>query len=286
MPQAYQGGPPTLRNFRQISVARIAVFNQKGGVGKTTTTLNLAAAIAAHGGMSLAIDLDPQAHLSAIAGATARTADTSIYAFYRDARALSALAVDSPLGWPIVPAHIELAKVDTQFGKGPNVLNRLRGGLARDRLGETGCVLIDCCPMLGVLSLSAIFAADRVLVPVSADYLAVKAALQVDRTLNALQRVVGRRIERLYVITRFDGRRRMSWDILESFKSRFGAELAECRISENVSIAESPFSDQDVFAHAPSSRGAADYGALFEELEVSGFLGASAVARDALAAVA
>ena len=105
--------------------------------------------------------------------------------------------------------------------------------------------------MLGVLSLSAIFAADRVLVPVSADYLAVKGAMQVDRTLNALQRVVGRRIERRYVITRFDGRRKMSWDILETFRGRFGADLAECRISENVSIAESPFSDRDVFAHAP-----------------------------------
>jgi chromosome partitioning protein len=110
--------------------------------------------------------------------------------------------------------------------------------------------------------------------------------LQVDRTLNALQRVVGRRIERRYVITRFDARRRMSWDILATFKARFGPDLAECRISENVSIAESPFSERDVFAHAPASRGAADYGALYEELESSGFLGASPMAGNALAAVA
>jgi len=270
-------------------MARIAVFNQKGGVGKTTTTLNLAAAIAARGGLPVAIDLDPQAHLSAIAAAQPRTADGSIYAFYRDGRPLSGLAVDSPLGWPVIPAHIELAKVDTQFGKGPNVLNRLRAGLARDGLGESGCVLIDCCPMLGVLSLSAIFAAERVLVPVSADYLAVKGALQVERTLNALSRVVGRRIGRRYVITRFDGRRKMSWDILATFKARFGEELAESRISENVSIAESPFSERDVFAHAPASRGAADYAALFEELESTGFLGGVPAAREpreALAAVA
>jgi chromosome partitioning protein len=254
-------------------VARIAVFNQKGGVGKTTTTLNLAAAVAARGAMPLAIDLDPQGHLSAIAGATAPSAEASIYAFYRDTRSLAALAVVTPLGWPIIPAHMELAKVDTQFGKGPNILNRLRNGMVRDRLGEAGCVLIDCCPMLGVLSLSAILAADRVLVPVSADFLAVKGALQAERTLNALQRVVGHRIERRYVITRFDGRRKMSWDILETFRAKFGADLAESRISENVSIAESPFSDRDVFSHAPASRGAADYGALFEELEACGFLG-------------
>lgn len=267
-------------------MARIAVFNQKGGVGKTTTALNLAAAIAARGGMPLAIDLDPQGHLSAITRTVPPAAEASVYGFYRDARPLSGLVVDSPLGWPVIPAHLELAKVDTQFGKGPNILNRLRAGLARDGLGEAGCVLIDCCPMLGVLSLSAIFAAERVLVPVSADYLAVKGALQVDKTLNALARVVGRRIERRYVITRFDGRRRMSWDILETFKARFGAELAESRIAENVSIAESPFSERDVFAHAPSSRGAADYTALFEELEAIGFLGSAPAAREPLAAVA
>jgi chromosome partitioning protein len=95
----------------------------------------------------------------------------------------------------------------------------------------------------------------------------------VERTLNALQRVLGRRMDRRYVITRFDGRRKMSWDILETFKQRFGADLCESRIAETVSIAESPYNGQDVFAHAPSSRGAADYRALFEELEAAGFFG-------------
>jgi chromosome partitioning protein len=268
-------------------MARIAVFNQKGGVGKTTTALNLTASLAARGHLPIAIDLDPQAHLSAIACKGPLGVDGSIYAFYRDGRPLAELAVRSRAGWTIIPAHIELAKVDTRFGKGPNVLGRLRAGLARDELCSARAVVIDCCPMLGVLSLSAIFAADRVLVPVSADYLAVKGALQVDWTLNALARVVGKRIERRYVITRFDGRRKMSWDILSTLRARFGAELAESRISENVSIAESPYNDEDVFAHAPASRGAADYAALFEELEQSGFFIAEEVpAAEPLVAVA
>jgi len=187
-------------------------------------------------------------------------------------------------GWDAVGAHLELAKVDTQFGKGPNILNRLRHGLARESLAGRRPVVIDCSPMLGVLSLSAIFAADRVLIPVSADYLAVKGALQVERTLDALQRVLGRRVARRYLITRFDGRRKMSWDILETLKARFGADLCESRISENVGIAESPYAGKDVFGHAPGGRGAADYRALFEELTQCGFLDVGVELREPAAA--
>ena len=252
-------------------MACIAVFNQKGGVGKTTTALNLVGAMAHAGQSPLALDLDPQSHLSGISGVTAQ-ADESVYAFYRDNRSLAALVQSTTLGWDLIPAHVELSKVDSQYGKGPNVLNRLRLGIARDNLNGLRPVVIDCCPQLGVLSLSAIFAAQRVLIPVSTDYLAVKGAQQVARTLDALGPVLRRRIERRYVLTRFDGRRKMSWDILESFKQRFGADLCESRIAENVSIAESPYASKDVFSHAPSSRGAADYAALFEELTLCGFL--------------
>ena len=251
---------------------RIAVFNQKGGVGKTTTALNLVAAMARAGEHPLAIDLDPQAHLSAIGGAAAENADASIYAFFRDSRPLAELVRFTGGGWGMIPAHLELSKVDTQYGKGPNILNRLKTGLIKENLNGVRPVIVDCCPVLGVLSLSAIFAADKVIIPVSADYLAVKGAMQVEKTLRALEPVLKRRIDRRFVVTRFDGRRKMSWDIYNTFRARLGEELCETRISESVSLAESPFKEKDVFQHAPGSRGALDYQALFDELKSIGFL--------------
>jgi len=125
--------------------------------------------------------------------------------------------------------------------------------------------------MLGVLSLSGIFAADRVLVPISADFLAVRGALALENTLKALEHVLKRRVERRYVLTRFDSRRGMAHRIEAQLRERFGEELAQTRIAETVGLAESPFHGKDVHAYAPGSRGARDYEALMEELLATGF---------------
>ncbi|MBV8656978.1 MAG: ParA family protein [Burkholderiales bacterium] len=251
----------------------IAIFNQKGGVGKTTTAWNLAAAVSRSGVPVTQIDLDPQAHLSDLCGIGKILSESSIYGFYHDHRTLSSLLVATGPHRQLIPAHLELAKVDTQYGKGPDILNRLKHALMREHLaGASRAVIIDCCPMLGVLSLSGVFAADHVLVPISADYLAVKGALQVEKSLNALSRVFKQRIGRRYVLTRFDGRRRMSWDIEKTLRAHFGDELCETRISENVAVAESPEFRRDVIDYAPSSRGAQDYLALHHELVDAGYL--------------
>src|SRR6266481_751986 len=242
---------------------RLTVFNQKGGVGKTTTVLNLGAALAQRGQVPLLVDVDAQSHLSSILNPGAPSGE-SLFAYYNAGKPLKEVVRPIRFGGELIPGHTELIKVDTLFGKGPDILNKLKQGLDAGWNG-TRPVLIDCCPMLGVLSLSGIFASERVLIPISTDYLALRGAL-------ALEHVLKRRVARRYLLTRFDSRRRMSHDIAEQLASRFGAELCQTRITEAVSIAESPALGKDVFSHAPASRGAQDYASLLEELLTSGFL--------------
>ena len=258
-------------------MTRLAVFNQKGGVGKTTTALNLAAALARRQLSPLLLDLDAQAHLSQILAPADGAAD-SVFAHFSESKPLASLARPVSLAsagghGELVPAHPELMKVDSMFGRGPNVLNRLKSGLDDYlRSATPPAVFIDCCPMLGVLALSGVFAADRVLVPVSADFLAVKGALALENTLKALEHVLKKRVERRYVLTRFDSRRKMAHEIEASLRERFGAELCETRVAESVALAESPFHRKDIFAHDAKSRGARDYEQLLEELLTTGFL--------------
>jgi len=252
---------------------RITVFNQKGGVGKTTTVLNLAAALARRQRRLLAVDLDPQAHLSSIHGGAPQGVGNSVFSFYQDARFLA----DLPVEWPgigrLIPAHAELIKVDSIFGKGPNILNKLNQGLmAMGGDIEEQTVIIDCCPFLGVLSLNAIFAADRLLIPVASDFLSLRGALQVERTLAALEPVLKRRVDRRYLLTRFERRRKMSFEVQATLADQFGEEVCVTTISENVAVAESPAVNRDIFSHAANSRGARDYDALADELIAAGFL--------------
>ena len=261
-------------------MTRLAVFNQKGGVGKTTTALNLSAALASRGLEPLLVDLDAQAHLSGIVGPVDAAAG-SVFAFYNEGRPLRSLVKPVALGVHagapgkalLLPAHSELMKVDSLFGKGPRVLYRLKEGMDELEAGNAPrSAFVDCCPMLGVLSLSGVFAADKVLVPISTDFLAVKGALHLENTLRALEHVLKKRVERRYVLTRFDTRRRMAHDIARDLKERFGEELCEVRIAESVSLAESPYHRADIFAHDAKSRGAQDYAQLLEELLTTGFL--------------
>jgi chromosome partitioning protein len=252
----------------------IAIFNQKGGVGKTTTSLNLLAALARREFSPLGIDLDPQAHLTLSCGIKGLASSETIYSFYAEGKPLSHLMRELPSGngAHIIPAHMELFKIDSLYGRNPNITSQLKRGLTDELLPDASVpVLIDCSPMLGVLSLNAVFASNRLLIPVSADYLSLQGVNRLDAALKVLEKPLGKPIQRRIVMTRFDSRRRLSYQIYDQLAEHYGKDLCDTRIFESVSLAESPVYGKDVFAYAPNSQGAKDYNALTEELLACGF---------------
>lgn len=249
-------------------MTKIAIFNQKGGVGKTTTTLNLAGAFHQQGHQVAMLDLDPQAHLSAIFTQRSLDASKHLFQFYQSEVPLTQLLQPVQPGLMLLAANAELMKVDSHFGRGPNILKKLGQGLQALDAAYPGLdTLIDCCPYIGVISLNAVFASDLMIVPVSSDYFSINSAVKVEKALRALEPVVKKRIQRRYLLTRADRRKKMTQEVESEMRQLFGQEVLETRISENIALAASPRHGQTVFEYARQSPGARDYLALYDELQ-------------------
>jgi chromosome partitioning protein len=252
----------------------IVVFNQKGGVGKTTVTANLAAAIAKNGVEPLVIDLDPQAHLTSLYGIKPKSSQ-SIYRFFQGASTLSDLIIPRDDGINFVPSHLELGKVDAQLTRHKDHVWRLKLALTAEMLSGFGLpIIIDCTPTLGVLSFSAMFAADIILAPVAAEYLALNGAVQLAQTLKGLEKFQARKPRR-YLINRYTPGQITAETVAGQLTKHFPGEVLKTRIREQEALSAAVGSGSNIFDFAPSSGAAADFTFLLDELIESNLISLS-----------
>ncbi len=243
-----------------------AVANQKGGVGKTTSAVNLAAASARAGEQTLLVDLDSQCNATTALGGEADASPSSYDCLTGETSVAEAARPAGPDNLWIVPASRDLAGAAVELPRidGSETRLRERLGPVRERFTAT---LLDCPPALGPVSINALTAADRVIVPVQAEYLALEGLVQFLETLGLIRRELNPGLEVSgLLITMYDERLRLAQDVEAELREHFGEMVFETVIPRSVRVAESPSYGLPVIDHAPSSRGAVAYERLSKEL--------------------
>lgn len=242
----------------------IAVMNQKGGVGKTTTTLNLAHALARMGKRVVALDLDPQAHLTASFGMLGQSRPGMDEVLLNDVPVEEAF-IELPDGLRMVASGERLAEVDQLKDGGAKRGSLLQAALSKT-VDDADFVLIDCPPSAGLLSMNALFASREVLVPVSGDFLALHGLSRLMSILQQVEAMMGRRFSRWILLTRYNHHRRLAREVREKVTQYFPGEVLSTAIREAVSLAESPSFGQTIFQYQERSHGAEDYHSLARDL--------------------
>lgn len=245
----------------------ICIVNQKGGVGKTTTTINLGAGLAAEGKSVLVIDLDPQANATSGLGVDHRNVPGSIYNVLSGEQSINDITHSTRHpAFKLAPAHVDLAGAAVELIEAENREFLLQRSIEQIR-NLYDYILIDCPPSLGLLTVNGLTAADTILIPVQSEYFALEGLGQLIETIDLVREHLKPNLGILgAVITMFDSRNKLSKDVLAELYKYFSNRIFRSVIPRTVKLAEAPSYGKTIFEHDPGGKGAKAYERLAREI--------------------
>lgn len=240
----------------------IAISNHKGGVGKTTTAINLGAGLHREGERVLLIDLDPQANLTQSLGIT--EPERTIYGALKGSYPIPELQILP--GFNLVPSTLDLSGAEIELSSEAG-REYLLAEILEPIRENYGYILIDSPPSLGLLTINAFTSAGSVLIPLQAQYLALQGLSKLLEVIEKIRRRLNKELSLAgVVVTQYDSRKVLNRNILETIEEHFKGEVFSTRVRDNVALAEAPTQGVDIFRYNPKSYGAEDYLALAQEL--------------------
>ena len=245
----------------------IAIANQKGGVGKTTTAVNLSACLAYKGKKVLIIDIDPQGNTTSGLGIDKKKIDRSIYDVLINDEDIEATLLDTPIeNLKLCPSNIQLAGAEIELVSVISRETRIRSVVSEIR-DKYDFIIIDCPPSLGLLTINALTAADTILVPIQCEYYALEGLSQLMNTVKLVQKHLNPSLDvEGVVLTMFDARTNLSIQVVEEVKKYFRNKVYRTIIPRNVRLSEAPSYGLPIILYDPKSKGAECYLELAEEV--------------------